>query len=160
MGWGQADLELPTLHPQLGLCLPSRPVQSACPLWFLLMKGDSTHPETGCFQLVLEEVSLSMMSMFVPIPASHPPHGGPSLDKLEAKLVAAPHPCPGPRSTSSRLGSTPGPVGGTADQGTTKAQGYSQDTLVGHDESQVLDQAGEARRASWRRQCQHGKGRW
>lgn len=161
MGWGQADLEPPTLHPLPGLCLPSQPVRSACPLcplWFLLMKGNSTRPETGCFQLVFEEVSLSMM-VFVPIPVSHPPRSGPCPEKSKARLGAAPHPCPGPRSASSRLGSTPGPVEGAADQGTTKAQGYSQDTLVGHDEGQVLDQAGGSKEgfleetvSAWKRQ--------
>lgn len=55
--------------------------------------------------------------------------------------MAAPHPCSG-TSASSRLASTPGPVLATAGQGTRKAQGYTLDALVGHDESQSLDQAG------------------
>lgn len=46
VGWGQTpNCPLP---PPAPLCFtPPRPVQSACPLWLLLMKGISTHPETG-----------------------------------------------------------------------------------------------------------------
>ena len=46
--WGQADPELPAPTPGSGSASPPHPgaVQSSCPLWFLLMKGNSTHPET------------------------------------------------------------------------------------------------------------------
>lgn len=137
---------LPTAHsPPPAPAVPRpRPVQSTCPLWFLLMKGHSTHPETGLLPAGIQRgVSESDDGLF-PSPA-HPTAS--SQGKSETK--------PGPRRA---------PHPGWALCQVLCWAWQIRDMLVGHDMGQLLDQAGarkegflkEARSAQKRQNRQVG----